>query len=371
MRETKSEKEIFKKAISALQKQIGLTAIDFEPTKNGKKNHDFILAIHPMQTDLPLIFPAEVKRSVNSAVIGEAALKVRNGEPKLLLVTEYISQPQAENLRGLNVMFLDTAGNAYLNQPGLYVFVSGKKTEKPKERIPRLFRAPGMKILFALLTDEKLLERSYRTIASETGVPTPTVGVFMNDLETAGFLIKRKSGARRLLRQNELFRRWVENYGEGFRRTLNPVRFSSQKYDGRWWEKVDIRKYDACWGGETGGAILTKHLKPEIATIYAESLLPRLQLEYGLVRDAHGNVEILNKFWAKNEIGKANKDEDEIKDANKEGKEIEKRAESNMVTAPPLVIYADLIATADERNLETAQIIYEKYLVETAERAAR
>jgi hypothetical protein len=40
------------------------------------------------------------------------------------------------------------------------------------------------------------------------------------------------------------------------------------------------------------------------------------------------------------------------------------------ITAPPLVIYADLMETADERNLETAQMIYDRYLVDIAKRAS-
>jgi len=32
-------------------------------------------------------------------------------------------------------------------------------------------------------------------------------------------------------------------------------------------------------------------------------------------------------------------------------------------TVPPLLIYADLIATGNARNLETARIIYEKEIV--------
>ena len=31
--------------------------------------------------------------------------------------------------------------------------------------------------------------------------------------------------------------------------------------------------------------------------------------------------------------------------------------------APPLLVYADLMATGDDRNIETAGIIYDKYLV--------
>lgn len=39
-------------------------------------------------------------------------------------------------------------------------------------------------------------------------------------------------------------------------------------------------------------------------------------------------------------------------------------------TAPPLVIYADPVATADGRNLETAQIIYERYLADIEKTAS-
>jgi hypothetical protein len=32
--------------------------------------------------------------------------------------------------------------------------------------------------------------------------------------------------------------------------------------------------------------------------------------------------------------------------------------------APPLLIYADLMATGDDRNIETAEVIYDKYLAQ-------
>ncbi|MEK6335740.1 MAG: type IV toxin-antitoxin system AbiEi family antitoxin [Acidobacteriota bacterium] len=30
--------------------------------------------------------------------------------------------------------------------------------------------------------------------------------------------------------------------------------------------------------------------------------------------------------------------------------------------APPLLVYADLLMTADDRNLETAEMIYDRYI---------
>jgi hypothetical protein len=162
----------------------------------------------------------------------------------------------------------------------------------------------------------------------------------MNDLEKVGYLIKRGRGKRFLIKKQELLKRWVLYYSESFRPKLKPIRYHSTKFSGRWWEEIKIAEYDAVWGGETAGAILTKHLKPETATIYANSTLSRLRLRYGLVMDKKGEIEILQKFWKFGEIHNV---------------------------APPLVVYADLLATDDERNIETAQILYDQYLAQNTE----
>lgn len=337
------EKEILDKALTALQRQTGLQKETYSRFDKRGQWVDYKLALRAPQENQTRNYWVEVKKNIGSATISEASFQAAQTSENFALVAEYVSQPQAMKLRELNVSFFDTAGNAYFNEPGLYIFVCGQKAEISREKIPRLFRPPGMKLLFAFLTDSELENESYRRISAATNVPTPTVGVFMADLEKAGFLIKRSGNKRRIVRRDELFKRWLESYGESFRPTLNPVRFQSRKYEGRWWEDIDITKYNACWGGETGGALLTRHLKPATATIYSNSRLPRLQAQYGLVRDERGNIEILEKFWTTGESGDV---------------------------APPLVVYADLIATADERNLETARMIYDRYLAELAETTA-
>lgn len=332
--------EILDRAINALQNQTGLQKEKYSHFDKENQWIDYKISLRTPQENQLKHHLAIVRKNINLATIGEIAVQSQQTPNKLVLIAEYVSQPQAMKLKELGISFFDTAGNTYFNEPGLYIFITGQKIESTKERVPRLFRPPGIKLLFAFLTNPELPNKSYRAISTATGVPTPTVGVFMGDLEKAGYLIKRANNERNIVRRKELFRRWVENYGESFRPTLNPVRFHSTKHEGRWWENVDIKDYNACWGGETGATILTGHLKPEIATIYSDSLLPRFQAKYGLVRDKFGNIEILNKFWTGGEIGDA---------------------------APPLVIYADLMLTADRRNLETAQMIYERYLADIAE----
>lgn len=340
-----AEKKILGKAVAALARETGLqfeNQIHFNK-KGIEDGYTFELSAPTEKR--PREFRAEVRKTLNNAGISQAALEAERAGEKRVLVAEYVSQPQAEKLRSLGIAFFDTAGNAYFNEPGLYIVVNGRKANIRKQITPRLFRPPGMKLLFAFLTGQNLENESYRRISAETGVPTPTVGVFMSDLEKADYLLRKGGNERLIVRRGELLRRWAENYGETFRATLDPVRFRSVKYDGRWWETVEIGKYGtANWGGEIGGERLTGHLKAETATVYSDSLLPKLQAKYGLIRDSSGNVEILKKFW---------KREREIGDI-----------------APPLVVYADLIATADRRNLETAQMIYDRHLANIAKTAS-
>lgn len=333
----KAEQSIIKKAVKSLKNLIGLE-INYKNGKSGDYDLEIILPNEGGEKNVK--YSADVKRLFSNAKLGDALMQAKRTAEPYLLVTEYITQPQAERMRELGICFIDSSGNAFLNAAGMFVFISGKKNEKTEEKPISIFRPAGIKLLLAFFERPGFENADYRTIAAETGVTHTTVGRVISDLEKGGYLIKRSNQARFLTRQAELIKRWVFYYSEQFRPKLKPVRFHSTKQTGRWWEKIDITEYNAVWGGETGAAILTKHLRPQTATIYSDSMLARLQAKYGLIRDEQGEIEILRKFWKFGEIGNV---------------------------APPLVVYADLLATADERNIETAQIIYDKYLAQIAE----
>lgn len=331
------------KATKALEEQTGLS-VTYKNSKTQREGDDYEVEVNTSNLNKTKRYLAQIKTRITNTFLGEAAIQAKSAQKRQrhIFVVDYISPTQAERLRQLNIPFFDTAGNAYFNEPGLYVFVTGKKAVSSEKKKPlRIFSSRGVKLLQGFLAHPNLLNADYRTIARETDVPKTTVGQLMNDLECAGYLLRRSDKERFLTRVPELIRRWAEAYVEKFRVKLNPVRYRSTKYTGRWWEQIDISEYKAVWGGETGGAMLTKHLKPQIATIYADSALPKLQARYGLVRDEKGEIEILKKFWKFGEV-------------------------EGGVIAPPLVIYADLLATFDERNLETAKLIYDKYLAPNA-----
>ena len=213
----------------------------------------------------------------------------------------------------------------------------------------RAFQATGLKALFGFLINPDLLNETYRNIAEATDIALGTVGWVLTDLREHGYLIERRNKERRLIRKKELLDKWVVAYPEKLRPKLRLGRY--QAPNRMWWKDVEIAKHNAQWGGETAAAKLTNYLKPFITTIYAERIPPLLLLQNNLKKDAEGDVEILQKFWTPELVADIGRTFHNTKIM---------AGEEELV--PHLLTYADLLATADDRNIETAKIIYDEYL---------
>ncbi len=284
-------------------------------------------------------FVVEVKPRLTQATLGVAVHQLERFPKKGLIVTDYVNPKMAERLKAMELPFLDAAGNAYLNEPPVYVYIKGNKpVEKPHRKPPtRAFQATGLKVLFALLCHPGLENAPYRNIAKAAGVALGTVGWVITDLKELGFLVDMGKRGRRLTNKEKLIERWVTAYPEQLRPKL--VIGHYQAADRNWWKQARVHDFQACWGGEVAAAKLTKYLKPEQVTIYARGKPGELLLANKLKKALDGDVEILEAFWQNGYDW------------------------PHPELAPPLLIYADLLATGDTRNIETARMIYEQELV--------
>jgi hypothetical protein len=192
-------------------------------------------------------------------------------------------------------------------------------------------------VLFALLCQKGLEARTHEQIKEMTGVGLGTINRLIHALELAGYILKVKGRNRRLVRKADLLERWVVAYPQRLRPKLMIGRFAGPREP--WWMDLDPVPYHAQWGGEIAAKYLTQYLKPQYITLYAEKQPDELIVMKKLRKDPHGDVEILKRFWNF-----------------PQGNEM-----VNIV--PPLLVYADLIATGDERNAETARMIHEQHLV--------
>ncbi len=139
-----------------------------------------------------------------------------------------------------------------------------------------------------------------------------------------------------------LFEEWVTNYPIKLRPKLNPRRFRAPNAE--WWKGAQLPK-GAYWGGEVAADRLTNYLKPATFTVlYGHEpdkpvkISRHWSVPTGYGPTQHGDVEVLDKFW--NFDGDAN--------------------EPDLV--PPILVYADLVAAQDTRNLEVARLIRERFI---------
>ena len=282
-------------------------------------------------------FEAEVKLRVNRATVALWKQKMNN-TGKFLLITDYVNPELAEDMRTHDIPFIDAAGNAFINATPLYIFIKGEKPDKTlkTEPVKRLFKPAGLKLIFALLNNPGLEKATYRDMAKAAEIALGTVDFTLNELKELGFLIDMEKRGRHLVKTKQLLRRWTEAYPEQLRPKLVQGTF---RVDARnWWKNITLAEFGAFWGGEIAAAKLTGYLKPEKAVIYMGLLPGKFVFKYKLKKDPNGNVEILKPFW--NFQWKATK----------------------LGLVPPLLVYADLMATGDARNIDTAELIYDEHL---------
>jgi hypothetical protein len=341
----KREEELLDKALQVFKKTTGLNMIA-EEIQRKELNYARYDAILNLKTEgFKKQFAAEIKERLNAPALGPIIHQLKQYHPKGILVTDYVNPNMAEKLKEEKIPFIDTAGNVYLNEPPIFVYVKGNRPDEKRRkiRLKRVFQPTGLKILFALLCKPHLVNAPYREIAEEANVALGTVGWVFTDLRNMGFLMDMGKHGRRFADKKKLLDAWVIMYPERLRPKIILGRYAGPTPN--WYKNTNLYRYDGLWGGEVGAEKLTNFLRPEIITIYIQTedketildnKINKFLIDNKLRKDPKGNIELLKIFWG--------------------------FKRENLDTVPPLLIYADLLATGDARNLETANMIFENEL---------
>jgi hypothetical protein len=334
MRQRFESDEILERAVSALQASTGLRAA-FSGEVQTKNRHDLQLSVNV--NGHPTFFVVELKAVDRFETLNTIKEKAGSAQHPILLVAPYVTEAIADRCRELHISFIDEAGNMHLEGPGLFVHQTGRL--RPIQATVRpAFRAltpSGLRTVFALLNQAHLVDAPYRDIAKAANVALGTVGSVLTDLEGRGHLTSAKPGPRRLIAPDRLQNEWAMHFPIKLRPKLNARRFTAPQPE--WWRNQELGQYHAYWGGEVAAEKLTGYLKPAAITLYVEGKADRLILANRLRPDFNGEIEILDAFWRPQEGEPAD-------------------------VAPPLLVYADLMATNDSRNIETANLIHDRYL---------
>jgi hypothetical protein len=346
------ERKLLEDALAALRRATGLTAavVAGEPKIPQGARPD--AAIDIAGQGKRLRFFVEIKAVDRAIALATAKQQLEPFGRQGMLVTPYLTAELANHCRTkLDLQFIDTAGNAYLRAPGLYVFIRGERPQGPAATAAGTRgggTATALRVVFALLCKPELLNAPYREIVAAAGVALGAVGWVFFDLQGRGYVMGgKRTRNRRLLEPGRLIEEWVTNYPIKLRPKLNQQRFRAP--DPNWWQKARLPD-GALWGGEIAANRLTGDLKPATCTIYIDPLTRRegvakLVREHRLRADPEGEVEILDTFWN----FPADPRQPEL--------------------VPPLLVYADLVTTLDPRNLEIAKRIREEHIEHALRRA--
>ena len=333
------EHNIFNLAINEFNKnkeiQLEIEIKEKEKTINGFR-FDKLVKFKYQKKDL--LYCVEIKTNINNTIIALLLHRKETLPHPLLLITRYVNNNKAEELKKNGIQFIDNAGNAYINYYPVYIFIKGNKPPDIlfKNTTYRAFEPSGLKIIYVLLCNADLVKKPYRYIAEIANVALGTVGWTINDLINLGFILGMGDKGRELLKKEELFNRWCIDYNEKLRPKLLINKFTGPK---NWWIQYKLNPEYAQWGGEVAANKLTKYIKPQDIIIYADrEKYQNVIIENKLRKDINGNIEFFERFWKFDRTNEFKK------------------------TVNPILIYADLIKTGNQRVLETAGIIYEEYI---------
>lgn len=339
------DQQILTEAIAAIYHEAGLKlkVLKREYAPEGATRQADVLLELPGHTKLM----AEVKKWAKNTNAGVLINQVRQlgGPQETVLIADYINPNMANKLKAADVQFIDTVGNAYINLPPILIYIKGNKPEPllgdgPKTKTGRAFQQTGLKVVYQLLRDKALINAPYREIAKKAGVALGNIGWVIGDLVQQGYLEEAIQGKEKhWANYRGLMNKWVEEYPYKLRQKLHLGTYAGNEGI---IAEFNPQEHGGVWGGEQAAAEYTGYLLPKDYIIYTYPQNLRNILTHArLKREGAGKmpgvkVDIYEIFWDKagNRL-------------------LENKTD-------PLITYADLLATEDPRNLETAEKLREQ-----------
>lgn len=265
-------------------------------------------------------------------------------DTRILFVTVNATPKMLELAKIPDINILDCAGNfniQYQLKNGNIVLMLANKGEKPVEdttaKAYPVFLEKGLKVIFNLLLDKQNVGRPYREIMDATGVAIGTVKNVIDGLIYQQF-VRVEKNKRFLTNTDRLLMLWATNYGLNLKPKLFQTRFAFRDEERRRnWKHLELPD-GMLWGGEPAAALNDGFIAPGEFTVYADVPAATLMKTGAVVPNADGEIAVYRKFWT--------------------------GEDTNTVHA--ILIYADLMDTANGRCIEAAQKIKKnelKYLL--------
>lgn len=332
------ELEIIDKALKKVHSITGIE-VEYKHQAGLKQIADGLISIAATPK---IILNVEIKNEIRQSHLPYLLQRKKKEKDKFIVVCRYIPMPVKNILKEEKINYLESAGNCYIHVKSFFIYINDQKVTKERETgKSKIWNTAGLRFVFAIFHSPDLLNQPYRTIANKALVGLGTVGILMEDFKKEGFVKQGRKDDQTILfleRRDELINKWATIYNTVLRPKQVVGRFRTT---GNAILKDEKLPEGILWGGEMAGAKLTKFLKPEKFQLYINLQKTEVMKLLKIVPDPDGHIELLNIFW---------------------NSEIVNVDQNKTQTVPPLIAYADLLASHDSRNYETAERIKSKYL---------
>jgi hypothetical protein len=254
-----------------------------------------------------------------------------------ILIADYIPKSVKKYLKEKNQSYLDTTGNAFItNQQALFIYIETNKNSPVfSKKSNRAFSKSGLKMIYQILIDPDLLNKPYRYIGEVSQVSIDTVRLVLKDLLRDKYLVKVNEKEFKLINKEQLLQEWTTYFNKVLRPKLNQRSFNPISKNIR----LNTFSINASIGGELAAEYLSDYLIAESVLIYTNKPFFELAKNSKWVPATEGKITLIEQFWAEKEAPQK--------------------------TVNPILVYADLLNNPIPRNLETAKIIYNKYVKPT------
>jgi hypothetical protein len=281
---------------------------------------------------------AAVRLLATPSVAGRTPPRPAAADYPPLLVYDHVPGTLGARLRAQGTSYADAAGNAWLPHPELAADAS--------RSVPALavsspaWHVQLLRFLFQLVLTPALAAAAIPRLAATTQLPVAVVRQLLRSLATQGFWHPEAPLGVSPLLLPAPAQYWLTHYAGTLRRRLN-----GQRYRPRCptlladWAQRGLPA-ECLWSGEGAAHLLLGSTAPPTSlTLYSQLPRPQLVQQLDLVPSPKGAIEVLNAFAPATCF-----------------------APADPRCVPPLLVYADLLASQNPTQQLLAHTLHARYL---------
>lgn len=297
-----------------------------------------------LRRDQPLTFLVQTTRTnLSYALAAGFIVRARAFNGNWMLFAPYIAGKIGLHLANNGINYADAVGNCHIQlQSGeLLAHVEGKKPHRDaSERSGS--RTPGYQLLFAILAKPALLNLPVRQLAAAAGIGKTAAADQLQRLQKRG-LIQRVPSGGAILRRRDILDRWLSAYVDIVRPSWSCGQYRTQITDPELLEReIERLLAERVWslGGGAAAWRMTQLYRGPHTVLHVETMPTDLLRQLRALPSSDGPLTILKTPGT-----------------------VAYEGPSSHV-AHPLLVYTEMLVSADPRMNEAANEIRDRFLRE-------